>query len=54
MEVLTHLPPLEQLTDEPGYAGADRDGKRAWVREALKSGHLVATGDAVALVPQEE
>ena len=53
-ELVDLLDEWAQLTDEPGYAGADRDGKRAWVREALKSGRLVATGDAVALVPQEE
>ena len=53
-ELVDLLDEWEQLQDEPGYAGADRDGKRAWVREALKSGRLVATGDAVALVPQEE
>ncbi|GEM_PF-3209079 len=52
-ELVDLLDEWEQLGDEPGYAGADRDGKRAWVREALKSGRLVATGEAVALVPEE-
>ncbi len=42
-----------QLADEPAYAGADRDGKRAWVRQALKDGRIVATGDAVAVIPPE-
>ena len=53
-ELVDLLDEWEQLTDEPGYAGADRDGKRAWVREALKSGRLAATGDAVALIPEQE
>jgi hypothetical protein len=53
-ELVDLLDEWEQLTDEPGYAGADRDGKRAWVREALKSGRLAATGDAVALIPEEQ
>ena len=52
-ELVDLLDEWEQLGDEPGYAGADRDGKRAWVREALKSGRLVATGEAVALIPEE-
>lgn len=52
-ELVDVLDEWDQLQDDPDYAGKDRDGKRAWVREALKSGRLVATGDAVALIPEE-